>query len=518
MVVQPHPLIAIAAREALKVAAEEAKKIVAHYRFYAYSDSTIARNPAFDAPLSAGWAAGSIAAVCSTYVWAAIQAANDVLRAQSKPLIELEGDVVEDARSTIGADGIYRYTEGERRAAAKALFDFTYKRVTDKIEEKIDGFSDLATALITVIPGASGSLDNVKDILGTIVSNQLVNSFASKELSDLGSTWQSTGEGKAVSPDDTKLHWDVNATAVPLPPSIPGKINVYGNQQQTNIPLPGWKFEPVNIIKASVGKGTEGGHVVRRVSPEQDPPMRVVAATVRLGCESRTTDQEGWFNFVDMKQGQYYLEGSILVPDPMTGISTEWKSNLTLFRVHDGDNISNLEVEPVPPPAVGRNITIRTHHDIVDRVTIGKDHWGHFDLNDDIHLVWDPMDAPSSPAASGIPADERNTKLDGMFDQTTPEVGSGVFVRVVVHARLEQTPGRNAPESITGNVICDTTLTFFDAEEGEINAVVVDNNRIVTPSENHTIPFEIPYNLVSDDTVPERASGTITICNHPAVM
>jgi hypothetical protein len=60
-----------------------------------------------------------------------------------------------------------------------------------------------------------------------------------------------------------------------------------------------------------------------------------------------------------------------------------------------------------------------------------------------------------------------------------------------------------------GTVIVDTTITFYDDSEGEVNDVIKDSGRELGPGEAH----EIDWNLVSNDVVPERASGFVRITN-----
>jgi hypothetical protein len=158
MLVQPHPSLARAALEPLRYAAEELKKIVAHYRFFSYSDAGIALNPAYNAPPTGawggwgvGWAANSIAAVCSSIVWAAVQAANTRLVADGKRRIELEGEgELEDNRLAADPDGLYHYTVEERADAAKALFEFTHDRVAKEVRKAVDDLPGLATTLIVI--------------------------------------------------------------------------------------------------------------------------------------------------------------------------------------------------------------------------------------------------------------------------------------------------------------------------------------------------------------------------------
>ena len=99
ILVKPHPFVAGAAQKPLRAVAAAARKLSAHYRFFSYSDGTIATNPAFTAPPASAWgphagrnwAADTQAAVCSSFIWAAVQAANPVLVATGSPRIETGG-------------------------------------------------------------------------------------------------------------------------------------------------------------------------------------------------------------------------------------------------------------------------------------------------------------------------------------------------------------------------------------------------------------------------------------------
>ena len=124
-------------------------------------------------------------------------------------------------------------------------------------------------------------------------------------------------------------------------------------------------------------------------------------------------------------------------------------------------------------------------------------------MNGKLHLAFDPLDVPTASAV------QQNTKVKDTFDQTTPEVGSGVHVRVTVDGRLNKVVATDGSESFDGTVICDVTIVFFDTSEGETNDTLQDLNILLQLGETHTTS----YNMVSADTVPERASGTVTISN-----
>src|SRR5262249_26263447 len=156
-----------------------------------------------------------------------------------------------------------------------------------------------------------------------IVANQLCNVFAKDNADDLSDTWSNPGDGKAVSPDDTMLRWDVRTA--PTNPSRT-KINIYGRASPIAIPEPGWISEPIYEVQPSTGKGNIRGKVVRRDAPNL-APYSAIGAVVRFGCESkvnslfhsalgdRSAVTEG-FEFIDMKAGRYLLQASDIILDP----------------------------------------------------------------------------------------------------------------------------------------------------------------------------------------------------------
>jgi hypothetical protein len=307
------------------------------------------------------------------------------------------------------------------------------------------------------------------------------------------------------------LRWDVHAPlAAPPPPISANKINVYGQATPIIIPEAGWLREQIYFVRPSVGKGTLSGTVLRLV-PGASARTPVIGATVRFGCQSRI-NQVGirgrvGFEFVDMKAGRYHLQASDFVIDPVTNVGVEWKSKVEDVTLNDGDVQSGVVLELFPPLGLARNIEIRSHHDIVDRVVVGKDRWGHPDLDGTIRLAFDPRDVAEAPK------EQQNTRTEDEWDQTTPEVGSGVHVRVTVKARLRASTSP-APLPFDGTVICDLKIVFFDAGEGETNATIEENDIVIALGKD----FTKSYSEVSDDTVVERASGIVTITNQIAAL
>jgi hypothetical protein len=132
-VVKPAPKLEAAdprIRGVLHRIADASTTIDGHYRFYCYTDARIAFDPAKlgppagDAiwagkPPGAAWSAGTRPVVCSSFLWAAVQAAN-----ATNPRIEVEGRLTESPRELLSSppvDGLYRYTEQERVNAGDAL-------------------------------------------------------------------------------------------------------------------------------------------------------------------------------------------------------------------------------------------------------------------------------------------------------------------------------------------------------------------------------------------------------------
>jgi hypothetical protein len=84
-----------------------------------------------------------------------------------------------------------------------------------------------------------------------------------------------------------------------------------------------------------------------------------------------------------------------------------------------------------------------------------------------------------------------------------------VHVRVTVNGHLKEFLGPDGSHSYDCTVVCSITLVFFDTSEGETNATLTDPDIELALGESHTMP----YNLVSNDPLPERSSGSVTVRN-----
>lgn len=83
-------------------------------------------------------------------------------------------------------------------------------------------------------------------------------------------------------------------------------------------------------------------------------------------------------------------------------------------------------------------------------------------------------------------------------------------MRVSVSATLKHDPGTD-PD---GTIVCDVHIVFFDTSERETDGTLDDVAITLAACDSH----ETSYNMVSDDTMPERASGMVTITNLLAAL
>jgi hypothetical protein len=124
LVVKPNPFDETAAvRGKLHAIADAALAIRGHYRFYCYTKPEISLGPEGVAGPDSGWAQGTIATTCSSFIWLAAQHANVKLEGPNKvtTVDDLEPrDIVPGGAAVDGStlDGLYFYTAAERQGAA----------------------------------------------------------------------------------------------------------------------------------------------------------------------------------------------------------------------------------------------------------------------------------------------------------------------------------------------------------------------------------------------------------------
>jgi hypothetical protein len=323
VVVKPNPFDETAAvRGKLHAIADAALVIKGHYRFYCYTKPEIALGPEGIAGSDSGWAQGTIATTCSSFIWLAAQHANVKLEGPNKitSVGDLEPkDVTPGGAAADGStlDGLYFYTAAERRAAANWLFNNVFDVARNKAGWLGEALTDAADS----------------------VANQVCNNFASDSTDD-DDEWKTTGPANSVSPDNI-LFWD-----------SPGSGNqaqfrsVYGHMEEVfyrpgtyaQVPIFRWNLVPT--------KGTLTG----RVTANAD----VSGANVSLlgsGLQDVVVRSDGRFEFDNVPSGDYQLTAGL-------NIGGYWNS-ATVPMVHiNAGQTTDVPIALQPPPEIYRLVTI----------------------------------------------------------------------------------------------------------------------------------------------------------------
>ena len=324
VVVKPNPFDETAAvRGRLHAIADAALAIKGHYRFYCYTKPEIALGPESIAGPDSGWAQGTLATTCSSFIWLAAQHANVKLEGPNKitSVDDLESkDVIQGAAvdgSTL--DGLYFYTAAERQAAANWLFQDVYDIAYNKA-----GFFG---TLFTDAPDT--------------VANQLCNTFAS-DSADINTVdedaWKTTGSANSISPDNI-MFWD-----------SPGSGNqkqfrsVYGHVEEVfyrpgtyvQVPIFRWKLVPT--------KGTLTGTVTANAD--------VTGANVSIGngFQDVVVGGDGRFEFDNVPSGDYLVTAGL-------NIGGYWNSATVQPHI-DAGKTTDVTIALQPPPEIYRSVTI----------------------------------------------------------------------------------------------------------------------------------------------------------------
>lgn len=323
-VVKPVPGSDPSVRQRLRAAADTSRGISGHYRFYGYSDGSIAGSSAFNAGRTdsvssegppAGWQVGTRATVCSAFVRQALKDAGAVLEG---PVLEPADYQAGGAADALTPDGLYTYDEHERLLGGQFLYDTIYAQAYDQ--------AGWFGAAVTDAPDD--------------LASQIVNCFASDACTHAdtnSNAWRTPGPGHAVSPDNILL-WDA-----------PANGGVYGYSE----PMVYRTREWVRVYRwaPSAGQGVLRGHVFRDGSPQ-------AGAVVQLGDASTTSTADGSFLLSGLHAGSDEVSASRFAG----GV---YYSAKKLVQVPaGGEVVANLYLKP--PPDTLREVLISGTAFIVD--------------------------------------------------------------------------------------------------------------------------------------------------------
>ena len=331
-----------------------------HYRFYCYSDAGIALRtdpatgtPEGTAPSDAGWATGTVPAVCSLMVLMAARGKGFHLEGPADPVkaADLEPSDVDAAHQAQvddkTLDGLYLYTAQERHDAALWLHSY----MTDKVLREAKAGGDIL----------GWAFDTLTDI-SSDVANQLVNVFASDwadtEAKD-SERWKDVTEGRAVSPDDLMMY------------DSPQQGGLWGYVVPMDYRAGRFEQVPKTVWKQTTGPGTLTGLVRHGGAPAPDTLLTVNGHRSATGGDGRFSMQ--------LEEGRYTVDASKQVGYAVA----EKKADVTVKFRETTDVVIDLD----DPPEVYRQLIIDGFHDGNDDEDWGDDeqfhdgvHQGPFDL------------------------------------------------------------------------------------------------------------------------------------------
>jgi hypothetical protein len=372
LVVKPCPALLTDkpwVRPLLWAAADAAKTIAGHYRFFAYTDSRISQDPALVGPpmLEEHVYGGpcnppspvtaTLPMQCASFVWTAILQAI----ANGAGAALLDGDAFGDLPAVAPCiptvppqpagdhpdptnpppDGLYSYTAAERAVAAKALYEKIRSQVSDQIASKkktliaVMGLSPLAAPIVEGFLGAItgtplGSLGflgltaETIEALGALqkipdtVASQILNSFSNDSAP--GADWRDPSPGTAVGPDNTAWFWE-SPHADALDSKRP-RMGLYGFNAPVNYHPGKWTKVPSKVWAVSGGPGHVRGTVTRN-----GHSLDGLVATVAIGCNLANIATEGGYS-LEIPGGTYLA--TAVAEDPANGWHLEGETVVTI--------------------------------------------------------------------------------------------------------------------------------------------------------------------------------------------
>ena len=447
LIVKPCPSLATPdVMKAMQSIAEAALAIYAHYRFYCYSNGLVGGILEYSGPLLpvpeaqptfnlttgrwTDWAdqepawttndpsirPSTIAAVCSSFAWQAVQQAFpknlatvilDWAKNNSDALGETNGfcrravppDWTADSVDAETVDGLYYYSESDRKTAGTTLHDNLSKSVFDALKIALQktggvgaavagaiddvgrgafilaaegGVSQLATLLLTALPSLvldAVFLENLIELLYDMpedLANQVCNAFAfdcfrgfpgdthcvdalGNQITDVDSSnWSSApGPGRAVSPDNIHMFWDAPGTS-----DSHTMRGLYGYNVPAQLCVGAFR-RPKCVVRPSTGNATISGFVLQG-------DQLLAGAYVTAGCSTTVTPgPNSPFQLTVKCGGQYKLvaryedprSGHTLYGEAVTGSPSD-------PPIAEGARIF-VNISVIAPPDCMRNIVVQ---------------------------------------------------------------------------------------------------------------------------------------------------------------
>lgn len=526
-VVKPPPVVEAnnpGLRQVLHGIADAATTIDGHYRFFVYTDASIALSqnyfgpPSGDpywAPLPPGadWCAGTRPLVCSSFVWLSVVKA--IADGLVGPIV-MEGSPEPGEPASAVHDGLYEYSEHSRAQAAAALHKFSAEKVQKTVQRAILELDDdsilpeitqygLAALLGILANGAAFaatvfpalSVQSIADlILGfndmpDDVATQMCNTFAFDRSEDTdGDGWEHPGPGVAVSPDDLAERWDTAQAAV-------DRVwrGLYGySDEHANITQPRSEVVTVHEFAKSEGPAIAHGVVLYQGAP-------VDGARVWAGCEqtmTKTADRAPGTFDLDVPEGRYELVATAYWP----GTNQTLRGTLdTILRA--GDNADSLQIHLQDPPEWRRRVTVSGKVDLVRHVLVGNDDWAHTPVAKVYHLSYVP---DGWGPAGDPPPDTRHTH---QFDAFASDYAERFSVVLSVDVELKDPPDDLAVTVVVKAFLCESWFGSGEPPAGKYVDVAQTGGIYLQPG----VSTPVVLDLNSENLPPDRGHIELTLIN-----
>jgi hypothetical protein len=262
-----------------------------YYSFYCYTNPQISAGFTNAAGADAGWAQGSSAAVCSSFIWLCAKASGVPLVTPNpfETISDFSAKAIA-AGAQVGPstlDGLVFYPEADRLQGAQVLYQMTL----DQALGKEDGL---------------GTIPGINSTIAGPIADQLINMFAFGNPNMVNSNaWQQPGIGNAISPENITF-WN--------PP-------YYGYVE----PL---QYLPKHTEQYTVSKWTKvvtWGTITGSVHYNGSPVPNAHAWVYIPGGETYT-DANGNFTLSHIPIGPYQLKAQAVITT--NGISAQYTNGL----------------------------------------------------------------------------------------------------------------------------------------------------------------------------------------------
>ncbi len=404
------------------------------------------------------WAVGTHPMVCSTFVWAAVRAAEKGLGRK----IALEGPI-EPLNNTGGPhralgsqDGLYNYTEKERQDSAVTLHAALVRQVHESLEEEQSG-------IVGLIADFFAWTSDIADDVAT----QNVNAFALDRADEVDDQlYESPGDGDSVAPDDILLQWDA-----PNGADGEGFRGLYGDQVPALLVQGAYTWAA--DFKYQLANGMAHTRVRMNFTDPTTGMPRLVRALVTLGCESSYTNAHGIFSAL-VGAGMAVIKANAW--DPVLGV---WLKHESTHDLHEG--INNLDLNLEAPPLWRRRITWFGETRIYHNPDVGAKQQRTSPFASSTVLAWDPDVMSHNPPANVVDY-MTHVRIDG----ASVHFGDH-YVTYVFEVHLQ------SDGSLVYDGICDF---YVDGDRQEDQSRTF--NGTILPEDSMTFKYEVTHDAFLD--------------------